>query len=385
VGLIQHVAVLTGKRGGYGAMKPLLRALDTDPEMRMSLIATDQHVNPKFGNTRAEIERDFKLAAVVDMQQQSAQPVDRARALGVCLTGMASALDELSPDLLMLYGDRGEVLAAATAAVHLRIPIAHLQGGDVSGNIDDPMRHAISKLAHVHYPSTETSADRLLAMGEEPWRVQVVGDNHVDGIVSGDFTESSIVRERLGIQESEHPIVVLYHPETIRPRDQRADMAHILRAVSARSTRSLVVYPCSDAGHDDVISAFETVRGSPEFTFHQNIDAENFWGLLNIASVIIGNSSCGLIESPYFGLPAVNVGKRQEGRASSQNVIHCEAEPAALSAALETALEDSSFRIQATRPAKPFGNGLAWQRIHQHLKSVRIDSRLFNKRLKLNA
>lgn len=375
------MAVLTGKRGGYGAMKPLLRALDTDPEMRMSLIATDQHVNPKFGNTRAEIERDFKLAAIVDMQQQSAQPVDRARALGVCLSGMASALDELSPDLLMLYGDRGEVLAAATAAVHLRIPIAHLQGGDVSGNIDDTMRHAISKLAHVHYPSTENSASRLLGMGEEPWRVHVVGDNHVDGIVAGDFTESSIVRARLGIQEFEHPIVVLYHPETTRPRNQRADMIHILEAVSARSTRSLVVYPCSDAGYDDVISAFETVRGLPGFTFHQNIDAEDFRGLLNIASVIIGNSSCGLIESPYFGLPAVNVGKRQEGRASSQNVIHCEPEPAALSAAMGKVLGDSSFRDQATLPTRPFGDGMAWCRIHKHLKSLRADSKLFDKRL----
>jgi UDP-hydrolysing UDP-N-acetyl-D-glucosamine 2-epimerase len=281
----------------------------------------------------------------------------------------------------VLYGDRGEVLATALAAVTLRIPIAHLQGGDVSGNVDEVMRHAVTKLAHLHFPSTESSCRRILAMGEEPWRVLTVGDNHVDLIVAGEYTDAATIRERFRISAGERPIVVLVHPETTRRRDGCADMTRLLEAAVAERRRTVVVYPCSDHGYEDIIRAIHTFEGRPGLSIHKNIDAPDFWGLLAVAGVMIGNSSAGLIETPYFRIPAINVGERQKGREHADNVIHCDYEPEDLRAALARALRDSEFERVVHTCAQPFGDGFAWRRIVERLKSVELGAALLDKRL----
>ncbi|MCH8275772.1 MAG: UDP-N-acetylglucosamine 2-epimerase (hydrolyzing), partial [Armatimonadetes bacterium] len=259
----RHLAVLTGKRGGYGAMKPLLRAIEAEPDLRLSLIVTDQHLNPRFGATVAEVERDFEVAAAVDMEQADGSGPARARALGVCLVKMTGVLDELHPDLVVLYGDRGEVLVTAIAALNLRIPIAHLQGGDVSGNVDGLVRHAITKLSHLHFASTEQSAARIRGIGEEDWRVHVVGDNHIDSIVAGDYSDAATVRARYDIPDGERPIIVLQHPETTRERDSYADMRATLEAVLALGRRTIIIYPCSDQGYEGIVRAIGEARGCP--------------------------------------------------------------------------------------------------------------------------
>lgn len=377
----RHIAVLTGKRGGYGAMKPLLRAIDTDPLLQLSLIVTDQHVNPRFGATATEVARDFKIAAVVDMEQADGSAVARARALGLCLNRMPDVLNELRPDILVLYGDRGEVLATAIAAIHLGIPIAHLQGGDLSGNVDELMRHAMTKLSHLHFPSTAASAERIRRMGEEEWRIHVVGDNHVDPIVAGDYSDERTVRQRYGIAGAEMPIIVLQHPETTRRRDHYADMRGLLDAVLGCGRRTIIVYPCSDQGYDEIVRAIREVESHPGVSVHQNIDAPDFWGLLAIAGAMVGNSSAGLIETPYFKLPAINVGQRQLGRMHAENVIHCDADHDSVAGALATAMEDPGFRKRVSHCSRPFGDGLAWQRVVEVLRTVTIDADLLNKRM----
>jgi GDP/UDP-N,N'-diacetylbacillosamine 2-epimerase (hydrolysing) len=378
---ISHIAVLTGKRGGYGAMKPMLRLIDEDPELRLSLIVTDQHLNPAFGATVDEVERDFQIAARVDIGQVNDTPVERTRALGRCLELMAGTLSELSPDILVLYGDRGEVLATATAALHLGIPIAHVQGGDRSGNADELMRHAVTKLSHLHFPSTEESAQRLSRLGEEPWRIHVVGDNHVDAIVAGHYTAAEVLRQRFAIPDGERPIIVLQHPETTRVRDHHADMTGILDAVLARGRRTLIIYPCSDHGYEGIVRAMNDVADRPRVSVHRNIDAPDFWGLMSIAAVMVGNSSAGLIETPYFRLPAVNIGERQNGRAHADNVIHCEPSRAEVARALAIALDDPDFASRVGACRQPFGDGKAGARIVATLKSVRRDAQLMDKQI----
>ena len=378
---IRHIAVLTGKRGGFGAMKPMLRAMDQDPDIRLSLLVTDQHVNPKFGSTITEIEREFKVAAAVDMEQVDGSPRGRSKALGVCLTKMADVLAELAPDILVLYGDRGEVLAAAVAAITLRIPIAHLQGGDVSGNVDEVMRHAVTKLSHMHFPSTESSKRRILAMGEEPWRVHVVGDNHIDLIVAGEYTKEAELRKKLNIPEGEAPIVVLLHSETTHTRDGFVDMSQLLKIVLAEKRRTFVIYPCSDHGYEDIVRAIHTFDGTPGLSIHKNIDAPDFWGLLAISAVMIGNSSAGLIETPSFRIPAINVGERQQGREHGNNVIHCGYTCGELQQALAKALRDDDFRKVVLNCSQPFGDGTAWRQIVDQLKAAELNHNLLNKRL----
>lgn len=378
---MRHIAVLTGKRGGYGAMKPMLRAMEEDPEIRLSLIVTDQHVNPKFGSTITEIEKDFNVAAAIDMEQLDDNARSRSKAIGVCLTKISDVLSDFAPDILVLYGDRGEVLAAAVAAVTLRIVIAHLQGGDVSGNVDELMRHAITKLSHLHFPSTQNSRDRILAMGEEAWRVQVVGDNHIDQIVSGEYTDSDTVRKRFDIEADEEPIILLLHPETTRLRDGYRDMCNVLEAVLEQQRRVIIVYPCSDHGYEDIISAIHDYENQPGFAVYKNIEAPDFWGLLSIAGVMIGNSSAGLIETPYFRIPAINVGERQRGREHGNNVIHCNYDLNTLRASIAKAFFDPVFKKEVANCLQPFGDGFAWWRIVDRLKNVELGYTILDKRL----
>lgn len=377
---IRHIAVLTGKRGGYGAMKPMLRLIDNDPHLRLSLIVTDQHLNPAFGTTVTEVARDFDVAAQVIMDQTGDSPIERVAALGTCLMKMPKVLEELAPDILVLYGDRGEVLAAATAALHLRIPVAHVQGGDISGNADEHMRHAVTKLSHLHFPSTEEAGERIRRMGEEPWRIHVVGDNHVDSIVAADYASESKVRRQFGLVPGGAPLIVLQHPETTRKRDHYADMKATLDAVLAQRRRTIIVYPCSDVGYQGIVRAIEEVADRPGVSLHRNIDAPDFAGLLSLAGAMVGNSSAGLIETPYFGLPAINIGERQKGRHAAENVLHCEADAAEIAAALDAALNDEAFRARARTCSRPFGDGKAGERVVDVLRKTPNDPRLFDKR-----
>jgi GDP/UDP-N,N'-diacetylbacillosamine 2-epimerase (hydrolysing) len=377
----RHIAVVTGKRGGYGAMKPMLKLIADDPDLQLSLIVTDQHVNPNFGATISEVQKDFQVTAAVDLEQENGSGQARAQAIGVCVNKMADVLEALQPHILLLYGDRGEVIASAIAALHLGIPIAHLQGGDLSGNIDELIRHAVTKLSHLHFASNSESATRLLKLGEEPWRVHVVGDNHIDQIVARDYTDPETLREKYGIGPEEQPIIVLQHPETTRKRDNYLDMRGTLEAVLALARRTLIVYPCSDQGYEEVVQAIEEVRGHPGVSIHQNIEAPDFWGLLSLAAVLVGNSSAGLIETPYLNVPAVNLGKRQKGRLRAENVISSEFGRQEVAACLDKALNDPDFAKVVRQCSKPFGDGKAYQRIVAVLKAIPLDEKLLNKRI----
>jgi len=377
----RHIAVLTGKRGGFGAMKPMLHAIMEDSELRLSLIVTDQHLNPIFGKTISEIRREFPIAAEIDISQSDGSALARSRALGACLLEMSSALHSIRPDILVLYGDRGEVLASALAAIHLDIPIAHIQGGDRTGNVDESMRHALTKLAHLHFASTEESAVRIRKMGEEEWRIHVVGDSHVDQITAGNYSSPEVVRDRYRLQCEDRPILFLLHPETVVQRDSYTDAKAALGAVLAREKRTIVVFPCSDHGYEGIIAAIKEIEGRQGVSVHQNIDAPDFWGLMAMASVMVGNSSAGLIEAPYFRLPAVNIGRRQRGRQRAENVIDCDYGEEAVTQALSSALDDAETARRVAQTGRPFGDGLAFRRIVDKLKSVELGQRLLEKQI----
>lgn len=372
--------VLTGKRGGFGAMKPMLRLMQSDPAIELQLVVTDQHVNDAFGRTAREVEREFEIAAEVDMRQVDATSECRAYALGVCLEGMAGVLTRLRPEICVLYGDRGEVLSTAVAATTMNVPIAHLQGGDVSGSVDDVMRHALTKLAHLHFPSTEISGERIRRMGEEPWRVHVVGDSHIDPIVAREYRSPQEVACELALDLNKPVIVVLQHSETTAPEASYGQMVETLVAVRDVGHQTVVVHPCSDAGYDGVIRAISEIALPSQFRVRVNLDAPYFWGLLAVASVLVGNSSAGLIETPSFRLPAVNVGRRQTGRLCAENVLHVDHDRNAIHDAIATAMS-GSFKEVAAGCRQPFGDGRAGQRVYEILRDIPLDRRLMLKRL----
>jgi GDP/UDP-N,N'-diacetylbacillosamine 2-epimerase (hydrolysing) len=380
MGKPHHVAVLTGKRGGFGALAPTMREI-AGRGMKLSVVVADQHLYARFGNTVQEVEGSFPVAAAIDMEQRGDSNTDRARAIGVGLTKAADVLGTLAPDTLLVIGDRGEVLAACVAAHNLRIAIAHVQGGDVSGSLDEPVRHAITKLAHVHFPSTEKAAERILRMGEEPWRVHAVGDTHVDQILLGAVTPAEELRGRYGLSAGSPFLLVLQHSDSTDPGGSATQMAATVAATQALGLRTLYVYPCSDQGFEGIIAQIERVRGHPNISVHQNIPAPDFVGLQKIAGCLVGNSSAGLIETPYFGLPAVNVGERQIGREHAENVIHVPYDAAIIEQAIRRALYDAPFRELCRRVRPPFGDGTAYRRIAEVLEAAVFDARLLNKRM----
>ena len=276
--------------------------------------------------------------------------------------------------------DRGEVLATAIAALNLGIPIAHIQGGDVSGNIDECMRHAITKLSHIHFSSTQESAGRIKTMGEEAWRIFIVGDNHVDPIVSKDYSDAKTVRAKFAIPDFEKPILVLIHPETFRIRDGYGDAKCVLEPVLELGRRTILVYPCSDQGYEAIVRALEEVAHYPNVSLHKNIDTPDFHGLMAISSFLIGNSSAGLIEAPYFPLPAIDVGERQIGRMRAENVIHCDFDRTEIIQSLDIVLNNDVFARRMANCSRPFGDGKAYMSIVEHLKTTPLGTALIQKK-----
>lgn len=378
---MRRICVWSGKRGGFGALAPTMESIAQHPDLELLLVVTDQHLYDQFGKTVTEVENQFPIAARIDMAQGGDSNADRARAIGHCVEKSVGVIQELAPDILLIIGDRGEVLAASIVAHNMRIAIAHIQGGDVSGSLDEPVRHAITKLSHIHFPATQTSADRIISMGEEPWRVHVVGDPHLDPILIGNMTPEAELRARYDLPAGAPFLLVLQHSDSTVPDESSAQMKETVAAVSSFNLRTLFVYPCSDQGYEGIISQIEAAGAPPTITVHKNIPAPDFAGLQKIAACLIGNSSAGLIEAPYFGLPAINVGLRQIGREYCGNVIHVPYEWTAIADAIHKSLNDHGFHLALQNLRPPFGDGRAFDRMTKVMLDVELDEKLLNKRM----
>lgn len=379
--MTRRICVWNGKRGGFGALAPTMEAIQAHPDLDLQLVVTDQHLYDRFGKTVTEVEARFPVAAAIDMGQEGDSNQDRAQAVGRCLTRAAEVLGDLKPDILLVIGDRGEVFAACIAAHNMRIAIAHVQGGDISGSLDEPVRHAITKLTHIHFPSTRASADRIIAMGEEPWRVHVVGDTHIDQVFLGDITPEAELRTAYDLPDGAPFLLVLQHSDSTIPDMSAEHMAETVAAVTATGLRTLLVYPCSDQGFEGIISEIEKASETPNISIHRNIPAPDFIGLEKLAACIVGNSSAALIEAPYFGLPAVNIGERQLGRERAANVMDVDYDRHAIQAAIERGVSDQGFRQSLSKIEPPFGDGTAYRRITEVLETVPLDDALLNKRM----
>jgi UDP-hydrolysing UDP-N-acetyl-D-glucosamine 2-epimerase len=288
-------------------------------------------------------------------------------------------LSEKPPNFLLLYGDRSETLTSAVVATHLQIPIIHLQGGDKSGSVDDWMRHAITKLSHLHYPSTEDSRNRILRLGEEPWRVEAVGDSHLDPIVRGEIATPEEFLDRFEINLSSPTLLILQHSETTEAGLSSIHMKETIQAVKEfPEFQKVLIYPCSDFGYEGIVNVIESCRGMDGFSIFENIEAPYFRCLIRESSAIIGNSSAGLIEAPSLGTPSVNIGRRQLGRLRGDSVIDTPHDAMEIVIAIKKAIElprsrefDSPYSINLHETSA--------QKIIRHLNDSMSHDNLFGK------
>jgi UDP-N-acetylglucosamine 2-epimerase (non-hydrolysing)/GDP/UDP-N,N'-diacetylbacillosamine 2-epimerase (hydrolysing) len=367
----RRIGVVTTSRADYSHLYWPLRELACHPEIELGVFALASHLAPQFGHTVAEIERDgFPVQARIECLLSSDTDTGMAKTIGVAILGLADALTAWRPDLLLLIADRYEMLAPAATALALRIPIAHIEGGEVSqGAIDDQVRNALTKLAHVHFTSTETARLRVIAMGEEPWRVHRAGAPSLDHVRRSRLLDRAALETRLDVQLTPPTIVAAWHPVTIL-RDTNAEADAFFAAMAAVPGQIVFVYPNADAGGLALIERTRALAATrPDTHVFVNLDAVAYWSLLGQADVLIGNSSSGIMEAASFALPVVNVGIRQQGRERARNVIDTPADPVAIRTALERALKPL-FRSNLAGMVNPYGDGAAAETIAHVLATV---------------
>jgi UDP-hydrolysing UDP-N-acetyl-D-glucosamine 2-epimerase len=375
--LRRRIAVVTTSRADYSHLYWPLRELDAHPAIELGVFVLGPHLSPQFGNTVAEIERDgFPIKARIECLLNSDTDTGMAKTIGIAIQSLADALTAWRPDLLLLIADRYEMLAPASVAVAMRIPIAHIEGGEVSqGAIDDQVRNAITKLAHVHFTSTETARRRVIAMGEEPWRVHCAGAPSLDHLRRSKLLDRRALEGRLGVKLSTPSILAAWHPVTIL-QDTNAEAEALFAALEKTPGQLTFVYPNTDAGSHALIERTRAVvKSRPDTHLFVNLDAVTYWSLLGQVDVMVGNSSSGIMEAASFGLPVVNVGMRQQGRERARNVIDVEADSNAIVRSIRRAL-NPAFQARLRGMKNPYGDGTAAKKIARVLASVELDKLL---------
>jgi UDP-hydrolysing UDP-N-acetyl-D-glucosamine 2-epimerase len=377
----RKIAVITTSRADYSHLYWPLRDLSAHPDVDLNLIVLGSHLAAEFGRTVQEIERHgFPIAARIECLLSSDSDVGMAKTIGVATLGLADSLGSMRPDVLLLIADRYEMLAPAAVALALRIPIAHIEGGERSeGAIDDAVRHALTKMSHLHFTSTHEARRRVIAMDEEEWRVHRAGAPSLDHLRRSTLFTREQVEARLGIALESSAIVVAYHPVTIA-RDTLEETDTLFAALAALPDQLLFCYPNADAGSRELIGRLRAFAAARENSHvFVNLDALTYWSLLRQAQLFLGNSSSGIMETPSFALPAVNVGLRQQGRERARNILDAAPSVAAILQAIGTA-RTAAFRDSLRGMTNPYGDGCAAQTIVRVLTSVPLTRELLIKR-----
>ena len=381
----RKIAVVTTSRADYGHLFWVLKLLSQRADVDLRLLVMASHLSPEFGLTVREIEADgFPIAARLECLLSSDTDVGMAKSIGLGVLSLADTLGAMRPDVLLLIADRYEMLAPAAVALALRIPMAHIEGGEVSeGAIDDAVRNALTKMCHIHFTSTEGARKRVVAMGEEPWRVHRGGAPSLDHLSHECLLDRGELEQRLGLTLGDAVITVAYHPVTLL-RDTTAEVEALFNALQGSQAQLLFCYPNADAGSRSLIARTErflAARGDGRMFV--NLPALTYWSLLKHVDVLVGNSSSGIMEAASLALPVVNIGQRQQGRETARNVIHAAATAESIGAALQTALSET-FRRSLMKMTNPYGEGVAAERIVEVLTSLpERDKLLFKKAVTL--
>lgn len=377
---MRSILIVTAGRSDFGIYRQIMNRIAATPGLEYQLLVTGGHL--AANGTVGEIEAENRpIAARVPLPESGGGEEAMARAMGIALSRTAEHFAHARPEILLVLGDRFEMFACAAAAVPFNIPIAHVHGGELSfGAVDEVFRHAITKMAHLHFAATQDYADRIVRMGEEPWRVTVSGAPGLDNVRLAQLPDRETLSQRFSIPLDEPPLLVTFHPvsrQVAQVIDQTRSLLSALRQVDMPL---VITAPNADAGADAIRAEIAAFAASRQRVFLvENFGSLNYLAMLREAAAMVGNSSSGLIETPTFRLPVVNVGDRQEGRTRARNVIDVPATADAILGGIRKAI-DPAFRASLADLTNPYGNGHASERIVEVLASVELDARLVAKR-----
>lgn len=359
----RRVVYITGTRADFGLMRSSLEMMAASPQLEVGIIVTGMHLDSTYGSTVSEIEQTgLPILGRVPVQHGTPSGALMARNIGSMIVGLVDLLVRLEPDIVLVLGDRGEMLAAAISATHLCIAVVHIHGGERSGTIDEPIRHAISKLAHYHFVATAESRNRLIRMGEEASRIAVVGAPGLDGLADlASMDKASLYRMR-GLDPDRPLILLLFHPVLHDAAQSGEQMRTVLKAAARTNAQILALRPNSDAGSAAVAMELDRSSAADDLVVVTHLPRREFVSFLRHADVLLGNSSSGIIEAATFGIPVVNVGSRQNLRERNGNVVDVNVEDGAISDALLLALTR-----KRSGTGNVYGDGHAGERMVDHL------------------
>lgn len=379
---MRKICVITGTRANYGRLKTVMNAIIEHPELQLKLIVTGMHLVQEYGYTVSEIEKDgYYIDARVDMHLSNDTGSGMCKSLGLGLIGMTQAIEQINPDMILILGDRDEDLAGAIIGAHMNIPVAHIHGGEVTGTIDESIRHATTKFSHIHFAATEDSKERLLKLGELSEYIFNVGSPGLDSILNKEYKTKEQIFNKFKLDESKKLIIVAQHPVTTQRDEAAYQMEQTMEAVREIGEQTILIYPNSDAGGRDMISIISKYESLDFIHTYRNINFEDYLNLLKYADLMIGNSSSGIMEAPSYKLPVINLGVRQNGRQQADNILNVEHDKNLIKDAIEKSLYDNEFINQVNNCINPYGDGKTGKRMADILSKIEINNKLTQKKI----
>lgn len=375
-----RICVITSSRADYGLLRWLLHDLRADSAFDLQLIVTGMHLSREFGHTVDEIERDgFRANSRVEMLLSGDSPSAICKSMALGTSGVSDALVQLQPDLVLVLGDRFEILAAVQACLIHNVPVAHIAGGDTTeGATDESIRHAITKLSHIHFVTNAQSAQRVLQMGENPQHVHVVGSPGLDQLRRQPLLGAAELARALGTPLGQRNLLVTFHPVTLEPGQETTQLQELLAALDAQpeGTRLWVTRPNADSGGRGIADALDrwAAAHGERVQLHTSLGSLRYLSLMANVDAVVGNSSSGLYEAPSLGVPTVNIGERQRGRLAATSVLHCAPERSAIARTIDQALA-----LDCSAVVNPYGDGQSVPRIVNALRCLPLRAELLKK------
>lgn len=376
----RKILTITGSRADYGLMTPVYKKIKDNPNFKLEMIVLGMHFLPEFKSSLKQIKRD-KLGKInlLKIKFLDDEEVGMSKFVASTISYVTTIIKKIKPNILLLQGDRGEMLAGAIAAAFMNIPIVHMSGGDYSGSIDDSLRNAISKFAHIHLTTCKKSTERLLKLGESSNRIFEVGEPGVDLIKSIRFTSKKHLAREFRLDPSKPIILATQHPVTTEYEQAGWQIKQTLSALEDINIQTIFTYPNNDAGGKMMIDVLESFRNRNFIRIIPNLGSQKYLSIMKISSVLVGNSSSGILEAPSFKIPVINIGTRQYGRVQANNIINVNYNKKAIKNAIRFVLTNKRFKDLLKRCKNPYGEGNTAKRTVKILERLIISSSLITK------
>ncbi|MGY5850480.1 UDP-N-acetylglucosamine 2-epimerase [Salegentibacter sp. F14] len=374
---MRKIAVITGTRAEFGILTPLLKKIRNNPDLELQIVACAMHLSPEFGYTLRDIESSgFTVDKKVECLLSSDSAVGVSKSIGLALISFAEVFEEMSPDLIIILGDRSEMLAAATGATIANIPIAHIHGGETTeGAYDESLRHAITKMSYLHFASTNTYKKRIIQLGESPDRVYNVGALGLDSVKELELLNKEEFQNSIGFNLEKRNILITYHPVTLETKTASSQFESILNALEElKDTNFIFTHANSDKEGrviNRMIEEYVSNHSDKAISF-KSMGQLRYLSALKHVDMVLGNSSSGILEAPFFNIPTIDIGDRQKGRIASESVIHSEVDSKAISKAIEKAF-DFDFRKSIQKQEQVYGNGNSSGKILEVILQAKIE------------